>query len=91
VPTLIEVIDSHPRVKFFRVVDSHIDDPSHWVVEPLQTELLSDTNVGYCPAAIARPHSLTRHNQRPSRKANSSSSGRNRPGGMSNGVTFASA
>ena len=36
-------------------------------------------------------HRLTRHNQGPSRKANSSPSGRNRPSGMSNGVTLARA
>jgi len=43
VAKMIEVIDRHPNVKFFRVVDSHFDDPRDWVLEPLQTELLSDT------------------------------------------------
>ena len=43
------------------------------------------------PANRGVPLCPTRHNQRRSRKANSSSSARNRPGGMSNGVTLARA
>jgi hypothetical protein len=44
----VEAIAGNPHVNFFRVVDSGADQPRDWQLEPLQTDLLSDTEAdGY--------------------------------------------
>jgi hypothetical protein len=42
-PKLAAALTGNPEVKFFRVLDSESPQPDGWELEPLQTELLSDT------------------------------------------------
>ncbi len=44
----VDAISANVHVKFFRVLDSGAEHPRDWQLEPLQTELLSDTEAdGY--------------------------------------------
>src|SRR5262249_49485922 len=37
-------VTKNPATNFFRVVDSSAENPSQWELEPLETDLLSDTD-----------------------------------------------
>jgi len=43
-PSFVDAIARHPQVKFFRVLERNRKDPADWQLEPLMTELLSETN-----------------------------------------------
>src|SRR5258707_992843 len=43
-PRFLDAVNANPNTKFFRVVDSSADHPSDWELEPLKTDLLSDTD-----------------------------------------------
>jgi hypothetical protein len=39
----MDVLTNNPDVKCFRVLDSDSENPSEWELDPIHTDLLSDT------------------------------------------------
>lgn len=40
----LDAMSAYPNTKFFRVADSRVEHPAEWELEPLETDLLSDTD-----------------------------------------------